>query len=333
MDKAKKITILGAGAIGCTVAAQLILAGFHRLSLIARGENLKILRERGIEVDDLTGQHQLHPFQVTEHSHEVGVQDIVFIATKASALESLITILAPLLGADTIVIPLMNGIPFWYFYDGKPNQQSTQIKSVDPTGALIQHFPIDQLLGAVVFITAELKGHGRVYSSNPYLLIVGEPNNSMSPRLEQLKDLFAETSIELRLSTQIRDQIWTKVMANLSSNPLSVITGATLKDIYSHPNLAPIAMQMTQEIRQVAASYGARIEIDPDTFLKLGSQMGEVRTSMWYDYQKHQALELASIAHAVLELAEKYQCAMPVTQQICQLTHYLSENFLRLKTT
>lgn len=325
MEKSVRITILGAGAIGCTVAARLILAGFSRVSLIARGENLHVLQQDGIGLTDLTGEHQVKPYQVVDDSYQLGQQDVVFIATKATALASLGAMLQPLLHDDTLLIPLTNGIPFWYFYEGQKNAHIKAIKSLDPTRVLLDGYPLAQLIGAVVFITAQLQKYGKVCSSNPYLLIFGEPNNRLSKRVKSLQLLFKDSGIEVRIVKNIRDHIWTKVIANLSSNPLSVITGATLKDIYSHPYLHDITLQITHEIRQVAASYGARVSIDPHTFLQLGSDMGDVHTSMWYDYQNKQPLELSGIADAVLELGEKYDCVMPTIKQMNQLTQYLSE--------
>lgn len=325
MEKSAGITILGAGAIGCTLAARLILAGFSRVSLIARGENLNVLQQQGIHLTDLTGEHHVRPYQVVEDSRQLGQQEVVFIATKTTALGLLSSTLQPLLHAETLLIPLTNGIPFWYFYEGQKNAKVKAISSLDPTRVLIDGYPLAQLIGAVVFITAELQEYGKVCSSNPYLLIFGEPNNRLTKRLKALQALFSGSTIEARIVKNIRDQIWTKVIANLSSNPLSVITGATLRDIYSHPYLHDITLQITHEIRQVAASYGARVSIDPHTFLQLGSDMGEVHTSMWHDFQKKQPLELSGIADAVLELGEQYECAMPTIKQMSQLTLYLSE--------
>ena len=116
MDKSAKITILGAGAIGCTVAARLILADYEHVSLIARGENLKQLKSQGIQLQDLTGTHHVYPDQVVEHTSELGAQDVIFIATKAGALKQITASLHPLLHDGTVIVPLINGIPFWYFY-------------------------------------------------------------------------------------------------------------------------------------------------------------------------------------------------------------------------
>lgn len=333
MDKSTHITILGAGAIGCTVAARLILAGFKHVSLVARGDNLKHLQAKGIHLTDLTGTYHLRPYQIVEHTDQLSVQDIVFIATKSGALKQITANICSLLHDQTLVVPLINGIPFWYFYKGDEQQKTIQtIQSLDPDRSLIERFPLAHLIGAVVFITAQLDGHGIVRSNNPYLLIFGEPSNQQTTRLAQLQQLFADTGIEARSHDSIRDQIWTKVIANLSSNPLSVITGATLHDIYSHPYLHDVVTNMMLEARQVAACYGARINIDPKLFLKLGADMGEVHTSMWQDFQKHQPLELSGIADAVLELADYYDCPMPVTKQICQLTKYLSDKYIQQPT-
>ena len=330
MEKNAKIAILGAGAIGCTLAARLILSGCECVSLIARGENYQALSSQGIQLKDLTGEYQLIPYQVVQDIAELEPQDIIFIATKSNALHQVAGSIQPVLHTETVIIPLMNGIPFWYFYQGQSTDDIQAIQCLDENRQLIKYFPLAHLIGAVVFITAKLRGYGKVESDNPYLLILGEPNNQVTKRLEAIQSLFVDTGIELRLTDQIRDQIWTKVIANLSSNPLSVVTGATLKDIYAHPRLHEMALQITQEVRQVAASYGARIAIDPVTFLQLGTDMGNVHTSMWHDYQKKQPLEMAGIAEAVFELAEQFNCPMPVTKHICNLTAYLSEQSLKI---
>lgn len=328
MEKLTHITIWGAGAIGCTLAARLILAGYQHVSLVARGENLAALIENGISLKDLTGEHHVRPYKIVEKVSELNVQDVIFICTKSNALKQIVEPLKQLIHSETVIIPLMNGIPFWYFYQNSEEENIRHIEALDSDQTLIKNFPLSNLIGAVVFITAELKQYGQVESSNPYLLILGEPQHKLTERSENLKHLFKDTKIEIRISEQIRDQIWTKVIANLSSNPLSVVTGATLKDIYSHPFLQEMTLQVTQEVRQVAACYGARISIDPYTFLNLGTEMGDVHTSMWQDYKNQKPLEMAGIAQSVLELAEQFKCPMPMTKSICNLTQYLSEKSL-----
>lgn len=320
----QKILIYGAGAIGCVVAARLILAG-HQVTVLARGEKKNILQNKGILLKDLTGEYQVHPFRVIDETDQSDAQDYIFISTKFNALAEISNKLSRYLHDGTVIVPLMNGIPFWYFY-GLDNQSPIKnIKCLDPDSQLIKQFPLQHLMGAVVFITAQLTAVGQVNSENPYLLIFGEPDHQPSERLNQLIDLFEGSEIEVRPADHIRDQIWTKVMANLSSNPLSVIANAPLNEIYSNPKLIAITKQILQEVRTVAACYAARISIDPATFLKLGAEMGNIYTSMWYDYENGQVLELENIAEAVFELAEVYGCSMPITKHIYDLTLYLSE--------
>ena len=319
----KKILVYGAGAIGCVLTARLTLAG-HAVSILARGDNYDVLLNQGIVLDDLTGQHHIQPHRVVKAVSELDAQDYIFIATKFHALTEITSQLKSLLHEQTVIVPLMNGIPFWYFYGIEDSSELQHIKTLDPHKKLLSAFPLAHLIGAVVFITAQLKTLGKVKSLNPHLLIFGEPNHQFSPRLTQLVALFENSQIEARPVEAIRDQIWTKVMANLSSNPLSVVANTSLDQIYAHPALSPISHAITQEVRQVAACYGARITIDPKTFLKLGAEMGETYTSMWYDYQKQHRLELESIADAVFELAEAYDCEMPMTRCIYDLTQFLS---------
>lgn len=328
MDKHSKVCIIGAGAIGCTLAARLILAGCDQVTLIARGENLKVLQQEGIYLKDLTGEHHVKPYQVIDDISQLSQQDVIFVSTKADALKQVIKDIQSVLHIDSLVIPLMNGIPFWYFYKGQENVAIDTVQCLDAEQYLIQNFPLQNLIGSVVFITAELKEYGHVESNNPYLLIFGEPNHQLTDRVQSLKLLFEDTTIEARIVEQIRDNIWTKVVANLSSNPLSVVTGATLKTIYSHPQLHQVVVQIMQEIRLVAVSYGARISIDPHTFLTLGANMGDIHTSMWQDFQHKRPLELNSIALAVFELAQRYDCPMPTTKNICNLAKYMSEQSL-----
>ncbi|ANF83459.1 ketopantoate reductase PanE/ApbA (plasmid) [Acinetobacter sp. NCu2D-2] len=324
----KKILVYGAGAIGSVLIARLTMAG-HQVSVIARGETFNVISQDGIHLEDLTGHHHVQPYRVVRDVTELEAQDYIFIATKFHALSEIAPQLATLLHDDTVVIPLMNGIPFWYFYGIEHSGAQSHINTLDPDGQLSKTFPLKHLIGAVVFITAQLIQPGKVKSINPYLLIFGEPSHQMSERLKQLVELFTNTNIEARPVEAIRDQIWTKVMANLSSNPLSVVANTSLDQIYSHPHLHPISRAITQEVRQVAACYGARISIDPTTFLKLGAEMGPTYTSMWYDYQKKHRLELESIADAVFELAEAYNCEMPMTRCIYGLTKFLSTQSLK----
>ncbi|MDH1339308.1 ketopantoate reductase family protein [Ectopseudomonas oleovorans] len=315
-----RVCIAGAGAIGCTLAARLVASG-QAVSLLARGQTLSALRDNGILLSDLDGEHCAQ-VNVSDDCNALGEQDLLFICTKAPALAGLLPTLAPLIGADTVVVPVVNGVPWWYFHGIEGRFAERHVEAVDPDGVLSAALNLQQVLGCVVFITAETAGPGVVRSNNPHLMILGEPNNQMSERLERVRALIERAGIEARSTDRIRDQLWTKIIANLTSNPLSVITGATLEQLYGKGELKQVVAKILQETLLTAAAYGARINFDPQTFMELGAGMGPVRTSMLQDYEQGRPLELAAIGDAVLELASYQGLAMPTTQDILTLARF-----------
>jgi 2-dehydropantoate 2-reductase len=319
-ENKRRVCIVGAGAIGCTLAVRLSLAGQH-VSVLARGETLSAIRQQGITLHDLEGTHCVQ-VNASNKPAELGIQDVVFICTKADALRQVLPTLAPLLGPDTIVIPAVNGVPWWYFSYQSGRFAGQHIEAVDPDGELSAALDAQRLIGAVVFITAHVEGPAVVRSTNPHLMIVGEPKDEITDRLQALCSMLSDAGIEARATDRIRDTLWTKIIANLTSNPLSVVTGATLQQIYGGDELVPGVLNVLHEALLVAAAYGARVSLDPQTFLRMGEGMGAVRTSMLQDFDAGKPLELAAIGDAVVELAELQGLSMPHTRNILSLARF-----------
>ena len=317
-----RLCIVGAGAIGCTLAARLAATG-QPVNMFARGNTLTALNENGVRLTDLDGEHNA-PVNASDDCVLLGEQDVVFLCVKAQSLPTLVPHLAPLIGPHTTVVPVVNGVPWWYFHGESGNMAGQPIQAVDPDGTLLASLDPAHILGCVVFITAETISPGQARSHNPHLMILGEPNNRKSQRLETIRQLIEDAGIEARASDRIRDSLWTKILANLTSNPLSVITGATLEELYSQPELTPLVGKILHEGLLTAAAYGARIDFDPPTFMKLGAGMGAVKTSMLQDYQHGRALELAAIGDAVVELAEHHGLGVPTTRDILSLARFLT---------
>jgi len=316
----RQILIAGAGAIGCTLAARLAAAG-HAVDLLARGSTLAVLRLQGLQLDDRDGHWQA-PVRAVASAAECATPDLVLLCSKSQDLPDLAEQLAPALGPQSLVLPLVNGVPFWYFQGAGGRFEGRSVHAVDPAGRLARALPAAQVLGAVVFITAESDGPGRVRAPNPHLLMLGEPGGGISPRLQALCAMFSAAGIEARPQERLRDKLWTKLIANLTSNPLSVVTGATLQAIYSDPVLLDTVRAVMFEAMLVAAAHGARLEIDPTEFLRLGAAMGTVRTSMLQDFERGRPLELAAIGDAVLELAALYDLPMPATTTLLAQTRW-----------
>ncbi|MDE3737858.1 2-dehydropantoate 2-reductase [Pseudomonas resinovorans] len=323
MNHSPRICIAGAGAIGCTLAARLADAG-NAVSVLARGATLAAIRANGIHLDDLDGHHFVR-VPASDRAHDLGPQDIVFLCAKADALPALAADIQPLLHADSLVVPVVNGLPWWYFHGLEGRFAGQHIRAVDPQGLLAERIDLTRVIGCVVFITAQCPAPAVAEAQNPHLMIFGEPDNRLTSRLEQLRTVVAAAGIEARASERIRDSVWTKAIANLSSNPLSVITGATLEQIYGQADLRQLAGDCLHETLLTAAAYGARIEFDPQTILDLGAGMGAVRTSMLQDYDKGRPLELAAIGDSVLELAERLELPMPITRHLVALARFRAD--------
>lgn len=322
-----RITVAGAGAIGCTLATRLAAAG-HEVSLLARGQTLRTVREQGLRLDDLAGVTQAR-VQV-DSAPVFGVQDLLFLCSKSQDLPELAASVALLIGPQTLIVPTPNGVPFWYFHQAGGRFDGQSVRAVDPQGVLPRLLPLAQVIGAVVFITAEVSAPGEVQSRTPHLMMLGEPSGALSPRLQWLCDLLAGAGIEARALERIRDKLWTKIMANLTSNPLSVVTGATLEEIYTQPALLATVRQVMHEVMLTACAYGARLDFDPLEFLRLGAGMGAVRTSMLQDYERGRPLELAAIGEAVIELAERYELPTPATRSLLALARWRGAERSRL---
>ena len=316
------ICIAGAGAIGCTLAARLAKSG-QSVNVLARGETLTAIQQNGIQLTDTDGVHQAS-VNASEYATELGLQDVIFVCTKAPSLPVMLELIEPMLHEKTIVIPVVNGIPWWYFQGIEGRFSGDNIEAVDPEGIINKLLPPSHLIGSVVFITAYRNSPGVVSSTTPHLIVLGEINHQMTERLEQVRKIIEDAGIEARATDNIRDQIWTKVAANLTSNPLSVVTRGTLEQVYADEHLKPLVRRMLDEVLLIAAAYGARIRFDPHTFMEMGAGMGKVKTSMLQDYEAGQPLELDAIGYSVLELAAKIDSPMIATQNLLDLTSFIA---------
>jgi len=292
-----RICVAGVGAVGSTIAARLLAAG-HEVSLLARGTRLAQLRSHGLKVN-FAGEHFTSPVRASDHA-EFGIQDIVFTAAKADGLEALLPQLKPLIGPHTVIVPLVNGIPFWYFSD-----------SADT-------------LGCVLYLTARLEPTGEVAVLGGQRLIVGSIDTTAaqgpaSARATELAALLSRAGLPTTATPTIRDSLWTKVALNLATNPLSVVTGATLLDLFTDPHLLPVVTAVLTETARVARAYGATATMTMEEMLATGRNAGAFETSMLQDYRAGRPLELGAIAASVLELADKIGEQMPTTRIIVEL--------------
>lgn len=332
-----RIAIVGAGAIGTTLAARLAVAGYT-VSVLARGGTLAAIKRKGVCLIDQQGQHTANVI-ASDNCGELGEQDIVFLCTKAHSVPSLLPQLQPLFGQHTCLVPMVNGTPWWLLMDAvEPCATNTapiatvHIKAVDPEGELVRCLPASAIIGCVVYISAHLQAPGVAISNTPPRLIVGDivaTHDAANGRMEMLVKVLENGGITTRHTQRIRDAVWSKIAANLTSNPLSVMTGSTLAQLYSHPSLQKVVCQLFEETHLTAQAYDGRLEMTLQELLGLGERMGAVRTSMLQDYQQGRALELAAIVEGVIELADRKRIPVPTIKSILHLSRYFEDSALR----
>jgi 2-dehydropantoate 2-reductase len=304
-----KVCVVGAGAIGGLVGVKLARAG-AQVSALARGETLKVLRTRGWTLHS-DGQGQTVPVVAADDAAELGPQDLVVIAVKGHGLTQVAPRLAPLLGDHTVVMPAMNGVPWWF----EPG-----LESVDPGGVIATAIPTGRVLGCVVHASASTSAPGVVAHLRGLGLIVGEPSGARSERAQRVAALLAEAGFDATLSSDVRKDIWYKLWGNLSTNPVSALTGATTDRILADPLVSAFCIGVMAEAKAVGGFYGCAMPQSPAERHEITRKLGVFKTSMLQDAEAGRALELDAIVGAVRELGQRAGVATPQIDALLGLT-------------
>jgi 2-dehydropantoate 2-reductase len=311
-----KVCIAGAGAIGATIGARLHLAG-AQVSLLARGAHLEAIRRDGLRfVDQPAGTTQAHRIAASDSPVDLGPQDLVVIGVKAYSLPALLPTLGPLLGLDTVVLPAINGVPWWYFHRSGGPFDSTRLASLDPQGHLERALDLKRVIGCVVHMGGERTGPGVVQLTAGRRLVIGEPDGSDSPRVRRIQRDLEGAGFECEVSMQIRRDVWNKLIGNLSFNPVAALTGYRMDQICADPVLLGPIRQVLEEGMAVARGLGVEIGVTPDQRIDMARKLGRARISMLQDLEQGRPIELAAIVEAVMELADRVGVAVPVTRTL-----------------
>jgi 2-dehydropantoate 2-reductase len=308
------MAVVGAGAIGAYVGCSLARGGAD-VHLVARGENLKALRENGVKVLSARGDFEAHP-PATDDPSEIGPVDLVFLGLKANSYASAGKLLEPLMHEETAVVAAQNGIPWWYFHGLKGPYEGRRIETVDPDGAVSRVIPPERAIGCVVYPGTELVEPGVVRHLEGTRFPIGEPDGSDSDRCREFSEAMIAGGLKCPIEEEIRDEIWVKLMGNAVFNPLSVLTGATLAAICRHPGTRELSATMMAEALEIANALGAKPSVSIERRLAGAERVGEHKTSTLQDYEAGKPLELAAIIDAVVELAELTDVEAPTMRAI-----------------
>jgi 2-dehydropantoate 2-reductase len=319
-----KIAVVGIGAVGGLLAARLARAG-HEVSALARGATLAALRAQGLGLE-MDGRVDRQALDCSDAAAALGPQDLVIVALKGQALADVAPTLGPLLTERTVVLPAMNGVPWWFLHTAPPDLPlgPRRLNSIDPEGRIESALPLAQVLGCVVHLTCSSPQPGLVRHGFGHRLIVGEPAGGLSERTQAVCELLAQAGFEADPSADIRMDTWYKLWGNMTMNPVSALTGATADRILDDPLVHDFMLRTMEEAAQIGAQIGCPISQSGAQRMALARQLGAFRTSMLQDAQAGRSLELDALVTAVREIGERLAMKTPFIDALLGLTRLMA---------
>ena len=301
-----KICVLGAGAVGGWLAAKLALAG-HRVTALASRGPLDLLE---IEEGGAVAVAEFHP--------PAGPAELLIIAVKAPALATAIPSARPLIGAGTIVIPMLNGVPWWFVEE--------TLRSVDPNGSLAASIPLGQLIGSVIHASCSRPQANRIQVKHADTLILGEPGGRASDRVHRLVSLFEAAAVRCQASDSIRRAIWYKLWGNATINPLSALTRAACDRILADPECRAWMLAGMAELAAVGAAIGCAVEESGEDRMAVTARLGAFKTSMLQDVEAGRPIELEALLGAPREIARRHGIATPALDRLYNVTKLMADS-------
>lgn len=296
-----KICIFGAGAIGGYMGAKLAMAGAD-VSLVARGPHLAAIADKGLTLIEEGGDPITLPVRASADPAELGPQDYVIVTLKAHSVPPVVAAMQPLIGPNTTIVSGVNGVPWWYFHKIGGALEGTRLASVDPGNVQWDGFGPDRVLGCVVYPAAEVSTPGTIRHIEGNRFSLGEPDGSKSDRATALSQVLQSAGLKAPVRPRLRDEIWVKLWGNLSFNPISALTHATLDVLCTDPGTRGVARAMMIEAQAIAEALGVTFPIDVERRIDGGAAVGAHRTSMLQDLDARRPMEIDALVKSVQEL-------------------------------
>ena len=310
-----KVCVVGAGAIGGYMAVRIAQAG-HDVSVIARGPHLAAIRERGLKLIEADQEFVATNLTATDNIRDLGPQDVVLLALKAHQIEVVVDDLSALIGANTVLVTLQNGIPWWYFQKLESPYAGRVVKTVDPNGVLFNKIDPDRIIGCIAYPAATIAEPGVIKHVEGNRFPVGELDGSESARVNKVSALFTEAGFKARVLADIRSEIWLKLWGNLTFNPISAVTHATLVDICQFPLTHALAATMMTEAQTIGERLGAGFRVPMERRIAGAESVGKHKTSMLQDVELGKPLEIDGMLGVVVELAEVTDVDVPTLRAL-----------------
>ncbi|MEZ5861512.1 MAG: 2-dehydropantoate 2-reductase [Geminicoccaceae bacterium] len=288
-------------------------------SLVARGSHLAAMQANGLTLID-GDERFTAAVTATDDPAKLGVQDYVIVTLKAHQVPGVVPLLQPLLGPETAVVMATNGVPWWYFHGLAGPHEGHRLASVDPGDVQWSGIGPERVIGSVVYPAAEVVEPGTVRLVEGDRFSLGEPSGERTPRSEALSKALIEAGLKAPIRPRIRDEIWVKLWGNLSFNPISALTGATLDAICADPGTRAVARAMMLEAQATAEKLGVRFAIDVDRRIAGAAAVGAHKTSMLQDLERGRPMEIDALVTAVQEMARLTETPSPTIDTVLALT-------------
>ncbi len=329
-----KICVVGAGAIGGLMGVRLAQTG-HEVSLIARGPHLRAIQFDGLQLHSAEGDvFKASDLEATDDLRTLEPQDLVILALKAHQIESVVDSLPAVLGPETMILTTQNGIPWWYFQRHGGPFEGYVLKTLDPTGRISAGIEPWRIIGCIAFPAAEIIRPGVIRHIEGDRFPVGELDGIESARVLAVSKALTDAGFKAPVLNDIRSEIWLKAWGNLSFNPISALTHATLVDICQNPDGRALAATMMTEAQAVAWQLGVSFRVPLEKRIAGAERVGKHKTSMLQDVEAGKSLETEALIGAVVELGELTGVPTPAIRAIYQavrlLSHTITEEEVRV---
>ncbi len=311
-----KVCIVGAGAIGGWIAARFALAGVD-VSLLARGETLRAIDSEGLRISD-AGETCCVAVAVEDNAAALGEQQLLILAVKAPALVEIASALEPLIGPETVIVPMLNGVPWWFTQE--------PLRTVDPDGNIASAFPVHQLVGCVVHASCRRLAPNHVEVVHAEKLIMGLPEGGAGERLSNVCQLFEGEGIRCEQTDDVRRAIWYKLWGNATINPLSALTRSTADQLLEDPGIRGFMAEAMDELAAVGTAIGCPIAETADDRMQVTERLGAFKSSMLQDVEAGRAIELEALLGAPREIARRVNVPTPQLDRIYAMTALMARN-------
>jgi 2-dehydropantoate 2-reductase len=316
-NRATRICIYGAGAIGGFLGVQLARAGAD-VSLVARGAHLAAMRSDGLKLLIGGEERVAHP-RCTDDPSELGPQDYVIVTLKAHQISGVLDAMKPLLGQESAIVTAYNGIPYWYFHRHGGSLEGTTLEAIDPGARQWRVLGPERGIGCVVYPATEVVAPGVIKHDYGDRFPIGEPSGELTPRIERLSALMTGAGFRAPVLDNIRDEIWLKLWGNVCFNPISALTHGTLDIIASDPGTRAVSRRMMLETQTIAEKLGVQFRVDIERRINGAGAVGAHKTSMMQDLERGRPMEIDPLVTVVQEIGRLLDVPTPTIDTVLAL--------------